>query len=156
MRVVVSAKYRFSKLFDKFGTVHSTATPRLLDIGLCNDGYPAVQIALALSSVRPFAACVPCPGVLWAAFLFGQALKTDVNDLPLYFVLSWFEQKASRSRCRCRCYTGRSRTSTSESSSANCSVVYGYCMSNITPESVRHHGIGVPISVVAIVFWTLL
>ena len=35
------------------------------------------------------------PGVLmWAAFVFGQALKTDVNALPLHFVLSWFEQKA--------------------------------------------------------------
>ena len=53
------AKYRFNKLFDKFGTVNGTAIPRLLDIGQCNDSYSAVQIALALSSVRPFAACVP-------------------------------------------------------------------------------------------------
>lgn len=46
--------------------------PRLLDIGQCNDAYSAIRIALALS----------------------EAFGVDVNDLPLSFVLSWYEQKA--------------------------------------------------------------
>jgi len=46
--------------------------PRLLDVGQCNDAYSAVQIAVALAN----------------------AFKTDVNSLPLSFVLSWYEQKA--------------------------------------------------------------
>ncbi len=46
--------------------------PRLLDVGQCNDAYSAVQIALALS----------------------RALDTNVNDLPLSMILSWYEQKA--------------------------------------------------------------
>jgi len=44
----------------------------LLDIGQCNDAYSAVQIAVALA----------------------EAFETDVNSLPLSFVLSWYEQKA--------------------------------------------------------------
>ena len=46
--------------------------PRLLDIGQCNDAYSAVQIAVALS----------------------KAFNCGVNELPLSFVISWFEQKA--------------------------------------------------------------
>jgi hydroxylamine reductase len=46
--------------------------PRLLDFGQCNDSYGAVKVALALA----------------------DALKTDVNSLPLHFAVSWFEQKA--------------------------------------------------------------
>jgi hydroxylamine reductase len=46
--------------------------PRLLDVGQCNDAYSAIRIALALS----------------------EAFGVDVNDLPLSFVLSWYEQKA--------------------------------------------------------------
>ncbi len=46
--------------------------PRLLDIGRCNDAYSAIQIALALS----------------------RALDTNVNDLPLSMILSWYEQKS--------------------------------------------------------------
>ncbi len=61
-------KYRFNKL--EFGDIGGI--PRLLDVGQCNDAYSAVQIAVALA----------------------QAFKTDVNGLPLSFVLSWFEQKA--------------------------------------------------------------
>jgi hydroxylamine reductase len=61
-------KYRF---FDKeLGDIDGL--PRLLDVGQCNDAYSAVQIALALS----------------------RALDTNVNDLPLSMVLSWYEQKA--------------------------------------------------------------
>jgi hydroxylamine reductase len=61
-------KYRFNKL--EFGDIRGI--PRLLDVGQCNDAYSAIQIAVALA----------------------QAFKTDVNGLPLSFVLSWFEQKA--------------------------------------------------------------
>ncbi|GAB6184169.1 hydroxylamine reductase [Thermodesulfovibrio hydrogeniphilus] len=61
-------KFRF---FDKdLGTIEGI--PRLLDVGQCNDAYSAIQIALALS----------------------KAFGVSVNELPLSFVLSWFEQKA--------------------------------------------------------------
>jgi len=46
--------------------------PRLLDIGQCNDAYSAVQIAVALAN----------------------AFEVGVNELPLSFILSWYEQKA--------------------------------------------------------------
>jgi hydroxylamine reductase len=61
-------KYRFNKL--EFGDIGGI--PRLLDIGQCNDAYSAVQIAVALAG----------------------AFDCGVNDLPLSFVLSWYEQKA--------------------------------------------------------------
>lgn len=61
-------KYRFNKL--EFGDIEGL--PRLLDIGQCNDAYSAVKIAMALA----------------------DAFKTDVNGLPLSFILSWYEQKA--------------------------------------------------------------
>jgi len=61
-------KYRFNRL--EFGDIGGI--PRLLDIGQCNDAYSAVQIAVALS----------------------EAFGVGVNDLPLSFVLSWYEQKA--------------------------------------------------------------
>jgi hydroxylamine reductase len=61
-------KYRFNK--HDFGTV--AGLPRLLDVGQCNDAYSAVQIAVALAG----------------------ALGCSVNELPLSFVLSWYEQKA--------------------------------------------------------------
>ncbi|WFD11030.1 hydroxylamine reductase [Tepidibacter hydrothermalis] len=61
-------KYRFNKL--DFGTV--AGLPRLLDVGQCNDAYSAVRIATALA----------------------DAFDTNVNDLPLTIVLSWYEQKA--------------------------------------------------------------
>ena len=61
-------KFRF---FDKkLGDIGGI--PRLLDIGQCNDAYSAVQIAVALAN----------------------AFNCGVNDLPLSFVLSWYEQKA--------------------------------------------------------------
>jgi hydroxylamine reductase len=46
--------------------------PRLLDIGQCNDAYSAIQIAVALS----------------------KAFDVEVNELPLSFIISWYEQKA--------------------------------------------------------------
>jgi len=61
-------KYRFNKL--DFGDIDGI--PRLLDCGQCNDAYSAIQIAVALAG----------------------AFKCGVNDLPLSFVLSWYEQKA--------------------------------------------------------------
>ena len=61
-------KYRFNKL--DFGEV--AGLPRLLDIGQCNDAYSAIKIASALA----------------------EAFGTDVNGLPLSFILSWYEQKA--------------------------------------------------------------
>ncbi|MEN8136582.1 MAG: hydroxylamine reductase [Thermodesulfobacteriota bacterium] len=61
-------KFRF---FDKnLGDIGGI--PRLLDVGQCNDAYSAVQIAVALAG----------------------AFDCGVNDLPLSFVLSWYEQKA--------------------------------------------------------------
>jgi hydroxylamine reductase len=61
-------KYRFNK--EDFGDIGGI--PRLLDVGQCNDAYSAVQIALALAG----------------------AFNCGVNDLPLSFILSWYEQKA--------------------------------------------------------------
>lgn len=61
-------KYRFNDL--DLGTIDGI--PRLLDMGQCNDSYGAVQVAVALAEV------------------FG----CGINDLPLSFVLSWYEQKA--------------------------------------------------------------
>jgi hydroxylamine reductase len=61
-------KFRF---FDKdLGAIEGI--PRLLDVGQCNDAYSAIQIALALS----------------------KAFNLGVNELPLSFILSWYEQKA--------------------------------------------------------------
>ena len=61
-------KYRFNKL--DFGAIDGI--PRLLDVGQCNDAYSAIQIAVALA----------------------KAFGCGVNDLPLSFILSWYEQKA--------------------------------------------------------------
>ena len=61
-------KYRFNRL--DFGDIGGI--PRLLDVGQSNDIYAAIQFAAALA----------------------KGLGTDVNALPLSFVLSWFEQKA--------------------------------------------------------------
>ncbi len=61
-------KYRFNDL--DLGTV--AGLPRLLDMGQCNDAYGAIQVAVALAG----------------------AFGCGVNELPLSFVLSWYEQKA--------------------------------------------------------------
>jgi len=61
-------KFRFNKL--DFGDIGGI--PRLLDIGQCNDAYSAIQIAVALAG----------------------AFNCGVNELPLSFILSWYEQKA--------------------------------------------------------------
>jgi hydroxylamine reductase len=61
-------KFKFNRL--EFGDIEGI--PRLLDIGQCNDSYSAIQIAAALA----------------------KAFNTDVNGLPLSFIISWYEQKA--------------------------------------------------------------
>jgi hydroxylamine reductase len=61
-------KYRFNKL--QFGDIGGI--PRLLDCGQCNDAYSAIQIATSLA----------------------KAAGCGVNELPLSFILSWYEQKA--------------------------------------------------------------
>ncbi len=61
-------KYRFNDL--DLGTV--AGLPRIMDMGQCNDAFSAIQVAVALAG----------------------AFKCEVNELPLSFVLSWYEQKA--------------------------------------------------------------
>lgn len=61
-------KYRFNDL--DLGTIGGL--PRIMDMGQCNDAYSAIQVA---------------------AFL-AETFQCSVNDLPLSFVLSWYEQKA--------------------------------------------------------------
>lgn len=61
-------KYRFNKL--EFGNIGSL--PRLMDAGQCNDSYSAIRFVIALS----------------------EKLNASPNELPLSFVLSWYEQKA--------------------------------------------------------------
>jgi hydroxylamine reductase len=61
-------KYKFFK--HQLGDINGI--PRLLDVGQCNDSHSAVQIAVALT----------------------KAFDTDVNGLPLSFIISWYEQKA--------------------------------------------------------------
>ena len=61
-------KFRFNDL--DLGEIGGL--PRLMDIGQCNDAYGAIQVAVALA----------------------DAFGCSVNELPLSFVLSWYEQKA--------------------------------------------------------------
>jgi hydroxylamine reductase len=61
-------KFRFNTL--DFGSIGGI--PRFLDVGQCNDAYSAVVIAQTLA----------------------QAFNCSINDLPLSFILSWYEQKA--------------------------------------------------------------
>lgn len=61
-------KYRFNDL--DLGEIGGL--PRLMDMGQCNDAYGAIQVAAALA----------------------DAFGCSVNELPLSFVLSWYEQKA--------------------------------------------------------------
>ncbi len=61
-------KYRFNDL--DLGTV--AGLPRLMDMGQCNDAYSAIEVAVALA----------------------KAFGCGVNELPISFVLSWYEQKA--------------------------------------------------------------
>jgi hydroxylamine reductase len=61
-------KYRFNDL--DLGSIG--AFSRIMDMGQCNDAFSAIQVAVALA----------------------KAFNCEVNQLPLSFVLSWYEQKA--------------------------------------------------------------
>lgn len=63
------AKYRYNKL----GLKDINGIPRVLDAGQCNDSYSLVLIALKLKEI------------------FGLE---DVNQLPIAYNISWYEQKA--------------------------------------------------------------
>ena len=63
------AKYKYNKL--KLGDIGGI--PRVLDAGQCNDSYSLALIALKLKEV------------------FGL---DDINDLPIVYNISWYEQKA--------------------------------------------------------------
>ncbi|KTF68639.1 hydroxylamine reductase [Sphingomonas sp. HT-1] len=62
-------KFRFNR--EELGSINGV--PRVLDIGQCNDAYSAIRIATAMA----------------------EALGVGVNDLPLHYAISWFEQKAT-------------------------------------------------------------
>jgi len=62
-------KFRFNR--EELGDINGI--PRVLDMGQCNDAYSAIQVAVAVSN----------------------ALGCGVNDLPLHYAISWFEQKAT-------------------------------------------------------------
>ncbi len=63
------AKYRYNKLL--LGDIGGI--PRVLDAGQCNDSYSLALIALKLKEV------------------FGLE---DINDLPIFYNIAWYEQKA--------------------------------------------------------------
>lgn len=63
------AKYKYNKL--NLGDIGGI--PRVLDAGQCNDSYSLAVIALKLKEV------------------FGL---DDINDLPIVYNISWYEQKA--------------------------------------------------------------
>ena len=63
------AKYKYNKL--NLGDINGI--PRVLDAGQCNDSYSLAVIALKLKEV------------------FGLG---DINDLPIIFIIAWYEQKA--------------------------------------------------------------
>jgi len=63
------AKYRYNKL--ALGDINGI--PRVLDAGQCNDSYSWAVVALKLKEI------------------FGA---NDINDLPIFFNIAWYEQKA--------------------------------------------------------------
>ena len=63
------AKYKYNKL--PLGDINGI--PRVLDAGQCNDSYSLAVIALKLQEV------------------FGLE---DINELPIVYNISWYEQKA--------------------------------------------------------------
>lgn len=62
-------KYRVNR--EEYGAIGGI--PRLLDVGQCNDAHSAIQVAGALA----------------------QAFGCAVTDLPLSYMISWLEQKAT-------------------------------------------------------------
>ena len=63
------AKYKYNKL--NLGDINGI--PRVLDAGQCNDSYSLAVIALKLKEVFAL---------------------DDINDLPIIYNISWYEQKA--------------------------------------------------------------
>ena len=63
------AKYKYNKL--NLGDIKGI--PRVLDAGQCNDSYSWAVVALKLKEI------------------FGA---NDINDLPIFFNIAWYEQKA--------------------------------------------------------------
>ena len=63
------AKYRYNKL--ELGDIGGI--PRVLDAGQCNDSYSLAVIALTLKDVFKL---------------------SDINELPIAYNISWYEQKA--------------------------------------------------------------
>ena len=63
------AKYRYNKL--NLGDIGGI--PRVLDAGQCNDSYSLALIALKLKEIFEL---------------------NDINDLPIIYNISWYEQKA--------------------------------------------------------------
>ena len=63
------AKYKYNKL--NLGEINGI--PRVLDAGQCNDSYSWAVVALKLKEI------------------FGA---NDINDLPIFFNIAWYEQKA--------------------------------------------------------------
>ena len=63
------AKYRYNKL--NLGTINGI--PRVLDAGQCNDSYSLAMIALKLKEVFEL---------------------NDINELPIFYNIAWYEQKA--------------------------------------------------------------
>ncbi len=63
------AKYKYNKL----NLGHINGIPRVLDAGQCNDCYSLAMIALKLKEVFQL---------------------NDINDLPIVYNISWYEQKA--------------------------------------------------------------
>lgn len=61
-------KYRFNDL--DLGDIDGI--PRIIDMGQCNDAYSAIRVAMELA----------------------KNFNCSANELPLSFVLSWYEQKA--------------------------------------------------------------
>lgn len=61
-------KYRFNDI--NLGDIDGI--PRIIDMGQCNDAYSAIRVAMELA----------------------KNFNCSVNELPLSFVLSWYEQKA--------------------------------------------------------------
>jgi hydroxylamine reductase len=63
------AKYKYNKL--NLGDIDGI--PRVLDAGQCNDSYSWAVVALKLKEI------------------FGA---NDINELPIFFNIAWYEQKA--------------------------------------------------------------
>ena len=63
------AKYRYNKL----GLGDINGIPRVLDAGQCNDSYSLAVIAMKLKEVFQL---------------------NDINELPIVYIIAWYEQKA--------------------------------------------------------------